>query len=314
MQDQNASNQDRTSDLTIFSQRKINRLKTILTQLNPLRNMTTTQWQIGDPTYSVVAPNLCQFTAEFEDNNFVALKKKTKVNHNTVLFTFATPDVTKPLNLSTCACILAKAPLTDAENNPIVRPYTPVSTNATVGEFELLIKIYPDGKMSNYLNDLPVGEKVMFKHIKFNVKTQYPFGKKKICMLVGGTGITPMVQALHAILGNLEDKTEVKMLYGSQTQKDILGKEILDQWENNPRLSVKHVLDKEPANSDWQGDRGFITGDMVKTFFGEPEPDMKIFVCGPPGMYNAFCGPRDKPEVTGILGDLGFDASTVYKF
>jgi len=46
-----------------------------------------------------------------------------------------------------------------------------------------------------YLHRLSVGEEVGFKHIKFNVKEQYPFeGKNTISMVCGGTGLTPMYQ------------------------------------------------------------------------------------------------------------------------
>ena len=50
--------------------------------------------------------------------------------------------------------------------------------------------------------DACTGEQLDFKHIPFNVKTQYPFGKKSIGMLVGGTGITPMLQVGAAALGD----------------------------------------------------------------------------------------------------------------
>ena len=42
--------------------------------------------------------------------------------------------------------------------------------------------------------DLPIGATVDFKHIPFNVKYQYPFRARDVIMLVGGTGIAPMVQ------------------------------------------------------------------------------------------------------------------------
>jgi hypothetical protein len=55
-------------------------------------------------------------------------------------------------------------------------PYTPISTNADIGYFDLLIKDYPDHKaMSQFLTEtiLP-GDQVAFKHIEFNVKMKLP--------------------------------------------------------------------------------------------------------------------------------------------
>ena len=40
----------------------------------------------------------------------------------------------------------------DAEGNPVVRPYTPVSTNEMVGQFELMVKIYEKGVLSSHLD------------------------------------------------------------------------------------------------------------------------------------------------------------------
>jgi cytochrome-b5 reductase len=108
---------------------------------------------------------------------------------------FGLPDTSAPLNLSTCACILAKA---EIDGEAVVRPYTPISTNELTGCFDMLIKNYGENaKMSKLMcQDLKVGDTVEFKHIAFNVKIQAPFKPKKICMLVGGTGLTPMVQAV----------------------------------------------------------------------------------------------------------------------
>jgi cytochrome-b5 reductase len=53
---------------------------------------------------------------------------------------------------------------------------------------ELLVKVYPKGKLSSAMDALPIGGTMDFKHIPFNVKIQYPFGKKRIGMICGGTG------------------------------------------------------------------------------------------------------------------------------
>ena len=44
----------------------------------------------------------------------------------------------------------------------------------------------------------------------------------------------------------------------------------------------------------------------LKAFLPPPVPDVLIFVCGPPAMYESLCGPRDDPELTGVLRDLGY--------
>lgn len=44
-----------------------------------------------------------------------------------------------------------------------------------LGKFQLLIKRYAGAIVSNYMYKLKLGDRVQFKHIKFNVKKQYPF-------------------------------------------------------------------------------------------------------------------------------------------
>jgi len=172
--------------------------------------------------------------------------------------------------------------------------------------------------MSQHLLNLKVGDKLEFLHGPRNVKIQYPFKAKHIGMIVGGTGITPMIQALHAILGDTKSDSRVTLLYGSRTSEDILGKEILDFWQRRypHRLEVVHVLSEEPEDSPWQGRRGFISKRLIEQTLPPPTKgqNVMIFVCGPPALYEIFCGPQDEPLLTGILYDVGYHESQVYKF
>eukprot|EP00658_Telonema_sp_P-2_P055115 TRINITY_DN43824_c0_g1_i3.p1 TRINITY_DN43824_c0_g1~~TRINITY_DN43824_c0_g1_i3.p1 ORF type:complete len:199 (+),score=49.04 TRINITY_DN43824_c0_g1_i3:143-739(+) len=192
--------------------------------------------------------------------------------------------------------------------------YTPISTNALKGKFELLVKVY-DGGLSQYMDEMKLGDTLNFKHIDFNVKTQYPFGCARICMIAGGTGVAPMLQALHAILGTGGDETQVTLLYGSRTEQDILGLDILTEWEkqSNQQLKVVHVLSEESAG--WAGRTGFIGKDLIVENLGDRAcSDTQVWVCGPPPMYDALCGPRSEVALEGVLADLGYQPEQVYKF
>lgn len=278
-------------------------------------------WSPGEPTAAYMPPGQCVFSEEWKAAPLVS---KAAISHDTRVFTFGLEEG-KALGLSTCACLLMKGvdgPL-DAEGKPVIRPYTPVSTNAMLGKFELMVKVYPDGKMSQHLDKLEVGQSVHFKHVGGNVKIQYPFNNKpEIGMIVGGTGITPMIQALHAILGTKGDACKVSMLYGSKTSKEILATETLDAWAAScsDRFKVTHVLSDEPADSSsWTGARGFITRELIEANLPMPDSDCMIFVCGPPPMYAALSGPRDAPgqppsELAGVLKEMGYRTEQVVKF
>ena len=270
-----------------------------------LRRQLTTM-----PVAALVPPGNCQFG---EDWTSAPLVGRAELNHDTRLFTFGLPDAAKPLGLSTCACLLARGGGTGDE--PLVRPYTPVSTNALVGQFELMVKVYPSG-LSAHLDALPLGEAVGFKHIPFNVKTQYPFGVKRLSMLAGGTGITPMLQALHALLGSAGDGTVIDLIYGSKTERDILARDTLDAWAaaHPGRLRVTHVLSHEADGAGWAGERGLVTRELIAAHCAPPSESTAVFVCGPPPMYDALCGPRGEPEIAGALAELGYASDQVYKF
>jgi cytochrome-b5 reductase len=310
----------------------------------------------GKPFKSLVPPGQCQFTDDWTSVPLLERINVSKSSNSYVLRFGPLPDKSLPLNLSTCACILAK---TDKKNNDdddgkvtsVIRPYTPVSTNNLNGYFDLLIKDYgpsnaeSGGGLSNHLcSTMNVGDTIDFKHIKFNIKIQYPeFSSKKIIMLVGGTGITPMIQALHAILGDNENNdNEVVMLYGSRTEDDILGRTLVDSWAKQyPKKfkSIVHVLSDEKEKSDTESEvknnnirYGYINQKLIEEsaslINASPtttctdadsnneanDDDVIIFVCGPPPMYNALCGSRDTPELSGVLKEMGYSSKQVYKF
>jgi len=218
--------------------------------------------------------------------------------------------------LSTCACLLARGPVPSADGEAVVRPYTPVSTNTMLGAFQVMVKVYPGGAMSQQLASVPIGTAVDWKHIPFNVKTQYPFGARNIVMLVGGTGIAPMLQALHALLGTPSDQSRTTVLYSSKSQADILARGTLDAWEaaHPHRLTVHHTLTREPAGTGWMGRHGRIDAALLREFLPPPSDDVLIFVCGPPAMYDTLSGPRTDQALTGLLAEMGYSAEQVEKF
>ena len=139
----------------------------------------------GPPVAALVPPGKCQLGTEW---TAAPLLQRFPVSETSSVLRFGLPDPTKPLLLSTCACVLACA---NIDGEEVIRPYTPISTNAadTAGYFDLLIKHYgPTAAMSHHMHEIQAGDCVRFKHIAPNVKIQAPFDYDHICMLVGGTG------------------------------------------------------------------------------------------------------------------------------
>jgi cytochrome-b5 reductase len=238
--------------------------------------------------------------------------------------------------LPVCACILLKAPgkgrkdgggKDDFDGSDAVRPYTPMSDNSMTGKFELLVKRYDGGAVSSYLFGLEIGSQVEFKHIKFNVKTQYPFeGKKSFTMICGGSGITPMYQALHKLIGTEGDDRPIVLLYGNKTTEDILMiTELEEKAKSQPgRLKVVHVVGNrpdEPRPDGWvdtpayTAEVGWVDEAKIKQYALPPSDDTLVFVCGVPAMYESLCGPRGEKELKEgcLLRKLGYTDTMVAK-
>jgi cytochrome-b5 reductase len=202
---------------------------------------------------------------------------------------------------------------------PVIRPYTPISDVDQKGTVDFIIKVYPNGPMSEHMHSMEPGQRLDIKGPipKFQWK---PNMHEHIALIAGGTGITPMWQTARHIFRNPEDKTKVTLIYGNLSEDDILMKREWEELENTypQRFRAFYVLDNPPES--WQGGKGHITKELLKTVLPEPKQGekIKLFVCGPPGMYKAISGgkksPTDQGELDGYLKDLGYSKDQVYKF
>lgn len=183
---------------------------------------------------------------------------------------------------------------------------------------DLVVKKYPNGPMSTHIHELKPGQTLDFK----GPLPKYPWEPNKhkhIGLVAGGTGITPMFQLCRAILNNPEDRTQVTLVFANIAEEDILLRKELADFENTypQRFRAFYVLEKPPKN--WSGGKGYISADLLKTVLPGPKEDnIKVFVCGPPGMMNHISGnkksPKDQGELSGILKQLGYTPDQVFKF
>lgn len=110
---------------------------------------------------------------------------------------------------------------------------------------------------------------------------------REIGMLAGGTGITPMLQIIRAILKNPEDKTIITLIYANVTTEDILLREDLEQFAAKYSEKFKLFLVVEKPLDTWTGGVGFISEAMIREQCPSPATDIKILICGPPPMVSA---------------------------
>ena len=72
--------------------------------------------------------------------------------------------------------------------------------------------------MSQHFNKLKVGDEVAFKGPY--VKVVYEANsKKEIGLVAGGTGITPVLPIIDAVLDNTADNTKISLIFANNTEK-----------------------------------------------------------------------------------------------
>ncbi|XP_056409121.1 NADH-cytochrome b5 reductase 3-like [Hyla sarda] len=236
---------------------------------------------------------------------------KEVISHDTRRFRFALPSPDHVLGLPIGQHIYLSARI---DGNLVVRPYTPVSSDDDKGFVDLVVKIYfknihpkfPEGgKMSQYLEGLRIGETIDFRgpsglltysgkgtfQIRPDKKSQ-PVTKKvkQLGMIAGGTGITPMLQLIRAVLKDKDDQTVCYLLFANQTEKDILLRDELEEIRaNHPAFKLWYTLDRAPEQ--WDYSQGFVNEDMIKSFMPPPGDDVLILMCGPPPMVQYAINP-----------------------
>ena len=110
--------------------------------------------------------------------------------------------------------------------------------------------------------------------------------KKRIGLVAGGSGVTPMF-AIAQASSLAKDGVEVTFLFTNKTKDDILIKDELDNLAKiNPNFKVFYTLTRhKEEHGEWDGLTGRISMDMLKNCgFPEPADDVFIATCGPKEM------------------------------
>ncbi|XP_071696146.1 NADH--cytochrome b5 reductase 1-like isoform X2 [Rutidosis leptorrhynchoides] len=79
----------------------------------------------------------------------------------------------------------------DSQGEEVIKSYTPTTLDTDVGYFELVIKMYLQGRMSHHFKEMLEGDYMAVKGPKGRFKNQ-PGQVKAFGMLAGGSEITPM--------------------------------------------------------------------------------------------------------------------------
>jgi len=252
------------------------------------------------------------------------LVEKIHVSSDTRIFRFGLPYPTMKLGLPTGLHMFLKGKW---KGETVMRPYTPMTDDHTIGHVDFLIKVYfanthpkfPDGgKMSQHLESLQIGDTIDVKgpigEFEYKGKGDFTWhGKPRSCthisMIAGGTGLTPCWQVANAILRDPSDTTKVSLIYANQTPDDILARDQLDQLakDHPDRFHLWYTVDNVPANPEsWTYNVGFVNESLIRTHLFEPAEGRIAVMCGPPMMQEKACTPN--------LLKLGYQEQDIFAF
>lgn len=215
----------------------------------------------------------------------VKIASITQTSPDTKIFRFELPDPNSELGLPVCQHIRI---VTDIDGKKIFHSYTPIKVD-TKGFFECVIKIYPEGRITQFLDKKVVGDSVKIYGPVGKLKYEKPnflsaisgdvvsSDPKSVAMIAGGSGITPMYQIMQYITDN-NLSIKCNLLYSNKTVSDILIREELTKMAENNSMSVTHTLTRHEGDAPQGMKVGRVNADMMKAVFDAPD---LIFICGP---------------------------------
>ncbi|MFF5083396.1 NADH:ubiquinone reductase (Na(+)-transporting) subunit F [Actinoplanes sp. NPDC000266] len=165
----------------------------------------------------------------------------------------------------------------------ITRSFSMASSNGR--QLEFVIKVYPDGVFSSFLDgQLRTGDRLELTG-PFGVFTLRDAPDRDLVFVGGGAGLAPILALLRSMAERGIDRKAV-FYYGARTAKDLcFVAEIEALKEKLPGFQFVPALSEPAEGESWEGEVGFIT-DVLKRF----EVDLSgahAYLCGPPPMVEA---------------------------
>jgi propane monooxygenase reductase component len=163
-----------------------------------------------------------------------------------------------------------------------VRSFSMANTSAREsGRLEFVIKVYPDGLFSHYLDTkLQLGDRLNISG-PFGVFTLRDAPDHDLIFVGGGAGMAPILCLLRSMAERGIDRKAV-YYYGARRRGDLCFEDELRALEHAlPNFRYVPALSED----EWEGETGLIT-DVVSRLAGDLAK-AHAYVCGPPPMVEA---------------------------
>jgi len=239
---------------------------------------------------------------------------KEELTHDTRKMRFGLPSAEHTLGLPLGQHVYLSAKV---NGELTVRPYTPTSSEQDKGYFDLVLKVYKSGvhpkfpnggKLTQHLDSIEVGDTIDVRgpsgRLQYKQKGVFEISvdkrtpptvkqAKRVGMIAGGTGITPMFQLIKDVCNNPDDHTKLQLIFANQSENDILLREEIDEFaaNSNGQFEAWYTIDKS-VEPNWKFSVGFVDEQMIAEHLPPAGDDSLILMCGPPPMINFACVPN----------------------
>jgi propane monooxygenase reductase subunit len=159
------------------------------------------------------------------------------------------------------------------------------TTSGDDGLLEFVIKIYPDGLFSRFLDsEVAVGDQLEVTG-PFGVFTLRDNPGADLVFVGGGAGMAPILALLRS-MAERGIHRKATFYYGARRRKDLcFEKELTALSETLPNFRYVPALSEPEDGDSWDGEVGLIT-DVLRRLETDVE-GADAYVCGPPPMVEA---------------------------
>lgn len=151
---------------------------------------------------------------------------------------------------------------------------------------ELNVRLVPGGQGTTWLHEqLKPGDALHFAGPfgRFFVRRSDP---QPIILIAGGSGLSSPKSMLLDLLAQGESRS-ITLLYGARSRAELYYHALFRELEqSHANFHYVPALSDEPADSPWEGFRGYVH-DAARAHFAGDFRGHKAYLCGPPPMIEA---------------------------
>jgi len=113
-------------------------------------------------------------------------------------------------------------------------------------------------------------------------------GDGPMVCIAGGSGLSPLLGILDEMRMTRITRPCI-LLFGARTQSDLYELDAISNFQQawGNKFKFIPVLSEEPAESNWDGARGFVTEHINKVMDEYAPAEIQAYMCGPPVMIDA---------------------------